>query len=567
MRFPLCLAICTGAAIFAGTATIRAADPKPAPADTKAPAASAAAEKKAPEPGLADAPATYKVKRELFKIELSLKGVFEAEKATEVILRPEVWAGMEVEKAVDHGQTVKRGDVLLQCDLDKIDEELADQRAKAAITELSIKQAEEALRSLEVSTPMDLKLAIIAQQHVQEDLDRFLKIDRPMSEKLANFMVKSSENYLEYEREELQQLEKMYKADELTEETEKIVLKRQRNAVESSEMMLERARADRDEILKVELPRRQETYQQARERQDLVTARAKVTLPVALEQQRRELAKLKLDRAKDEQKLKKLAADRESLIVRAPTDGVVYYGRFVRGKWSGVETVADSLRRGGAIGKNTVIMTIVAPRPLFVRATVSEADLDKTRSGMKGIVRPTAYPELRLDATLSRVDPIPTASESFDARIDVNLGGGDKRTEAIVPGMACTAKFMTYVDRKAIVLPAKSVFDEDLDEDRHFVFLARKGAEPEKRFVTIGKRTDDKVEIARGLAEGDEVLQERPKDKPPAAEKPKEPEKKPAETPKPKESPKKKPAPETTKKPATDKKDPAKQPAKQGAKK
>jgi len=454
-----------------------------------------------------------------------------------------------VAKAVEHGQAVKRGDLLVECDLDKIDEEIADLCAKVAISELSVKQAEEGVRMLEVSTPLDLKLAERSRQHAQEDLARFLKIDRPMSEKMADFLAKSAQHRLEYEREELQQLEKMYKADDLTEETEEIVLRRQRNAVESAEFMLDLARMDRNETFEVEIPRRNESLEQSRERLELLAARAKATLPTALDQQRRELAKAKLERTKDEQKLKMLLADRESLSVRAPADGVVYYGRFVRGKWSGPETAAETLRRGGSIGKNTVVMTIVALRPMSIRAAVSESDLEKIHPGLKGTARPAAYPDLRLDATLARVDAIPSASDSFDAKIDVSLDGGDKRTASLVPGMACTVKMVSYLDKRALVAPAKAVFREDLDEDQRYVFLARKEGKPEKRSVTVGKQSEDKVEIVRGLAEGDEVMLERPKETPAAAEPQKEAAKKPAESPAAKEPAKKPPAPEAPKKP------------------
>ena len=52
---------------------------------------------------------------------------------------------------------------------------------------------------------------------------------------------------LEYEEEELRQLEKMYKADEATEETEKIVLKRARDTVKRAKFVLERTQAECDE--------------------------------------------------------------------------------------------------------------------------------------------------------------------------------------------------------------------------------------------------------------------------------------------------------------------------------
>jgi multidrug resistance efflux pump len=521
--------------------------------DLKAAPKAGSPDKKAAEPAPAETPPTQKVKREPFKIELSLKGVFEAQTMAEVVLRPEVWSNAEVVKAVEHGQAVKRGDLLVQCDLSKIDDEIADLRVKAAISEVALKQADENLRSLEAATPLDLKLAERTQRNAEEDLARFLKIDRPMMEKMADFYLKMSEHMLEYEREELRQLEKMYKADELTEETEEIVLRRQRNAVESAEFMLQRARVSRDETLQIELPRRKETMEQNSQRQELLASKTKITLPAALEQQRRELAKLKLERARDEEKLKKLLADRETLTIRAAADGVVYYGRFTRGKWSGADTVAENLRRGGSISKNAVVMTIVAPRPMFVRAAVGEGDLDKIRAGLAATVRPSAYPDLKLPGSVTRVEGIPSTPESFDAQIDVKLDGSDKRAASIVPGMACTVKLIPYADRRALVVPAKAVFEEEMDEDSRYVFVAGKDGKPQKRPVVVGKKSDDKVEIIRGLAEQDEVLLERPKEssagrdskkEPPQ----KEPPKKAAETPQAKEPAKKDSTPETPKK-------------------
>jgi hypothetical protein len=129
--------------------------------------------------------------------------------------------------------------------------------------------------------------------------------------------------------------------------------------------------------------------------------------------------------------------------------------------------MAGSLRRGGMITKNAVLMTIVAPRPMFVRATVSEGDLDKIRTGLAATVRPAAYPDLKLAGSVSRIDGIPTASDAFDAQIDVKLDAGDQRATAVVPGMTCTAKLIPYADRRALVVPAKAVFEEELDEDSH----------------------------------------------------------------------------------------------------
>ena len=216
------------------------------------------------------------------------------------------------------------------------------------------------------------------------------------------------------------------------------------------------------------------------------------------------------------------------MTLKAPIDGTVYYGRFVRGKWSGLETLADILRPGGIVQKNVVVMTIVEPKPLFVRCTVPEADLDKVRRGMKGSVRPVAFPEARLAGTVTRVEPVPTAAESFEVRVELKP---DDKAPALVPGMACAAKFVPYLDKQALLAPAKAVFTDDVEEDKSYVFVTTDGGKTSaKRPVVVGKRSDDQVEIVRGLAEGESILLERPKDAAPApdAAKPAPPEKKPA---------------------------------------
>jgi hypothetical protein len=155
---------------------------------------------------------------------------------------------------------------------------------------------------------------------------------------------------------------------------------------------------------------------------------------------------------------------------------------------------------------------------------------------------------LKLAGAVTRVEGIPSAPESFDAQIDVRFDGSEKRAAAIVPGMACTVKLVPYADRRALVVPAKAVFEEEMDEDSRYVFVAGKDGKPQKRPVVIGKKTDDKVEIIRGLAEQDEVLLERPKEPSAGAEPKKETPTKAAETPKAKEPAKKDSAPEAAKK-------------------
>ena len=63
-----------------------------------------------------------------------------------------------------------------------------------------------------------------------------------------------------YQKEELEQLERMYKADDLTEETEEIILTRAQHGVDAAKYRLKKAIAAQDRFLNVVLPRQAEDF-------------------------------------------------------------------------------------------------------------------------------------------------------------------------------------------------------------------------------------------------------------------------------------------------------------------
>ena len=492
--------------VEAKTPTVSEKKPETQKAQAEEPKAETAETKEKPQ---AAKPATAKITREPLKVDISLKGVFEATSRSEVVLRPKQWRELTVLKAVDHGQEVRKGDVLVELDFEKIDDQIADVRKDLELSELSLKLAEANLKILEAATPLDLKLAERNKKIVDEDLARFLKVDKPLVIKSADFMLKIAENNLQYEEEELRQLEKMYKADELTEDTEEIILKRQRDAVERARFYFENSKVNHEEALKIDLPREEETRTFLAEQQALLNQRTQATLPVSLEQQRIQMEKMKVERKRAQDRLEELLADREEMAVKSPTDGIVYYGQYVRGQWSGDTTAADSLRQGGTLTRDKVFMTIVKPRPLVVRAEVPESSLHYVKPGLKATVAPTGYPEMKFNATLDAVQAVPLGGQ-FAATVKVSL---PHEAEPLMPGMNCTVKATPYLKKSALVAPASAVFSEKLDEDRKYVYLHREGKKPQKQPVVVGKKSGDKIEILEGLDKGDEILLEEPKEK------------------------------------------------------
>jgi multidrug resistance efflux pump len=451
------------------------------------------------------APDTVKVKKQRFKIDVTLDGIFEAQHMTEVVLRSKEWSDFEVLSAVEHGTRVNPGDVLATLDTEKIDKTIGDLCHDQVVSRLALQEAESLLVALRATVPLDLAATQRSQRIADEDLSYFLNVDRPLSQRIVDFNVKLSENNLAYEKEELRQLEKMYKADDLVEETEEIILKRTRDTVERAKFMVELMKSERDNFLKMRLPRVEETVKTAAQRQALDTQKTKATLPLASRRAELALEKLKVEAARSEEKLKRLMTDRAAMIVKAPVGGVVYYGRYSRGKWGGLETIADKLRRGGRLTADDVFMTIVETRPLLVRTLVSEKQLQFVTAGLKAIVRPTSYPDLKLAAIVQSVGRFPLGSKEFDARLTVAT---DEAAAAVVPGMTCDVKLIAYQKPDALVVPVSTVGSDDNEPQKQYVSLVGKDGKTTRREVTAGKRNDKQIEILGGLVAGDEILEE-----------------------------------------------------------
>ncbi len=458
-------------------------------------------------PGLAVKPPTHKVEKAPFKVEVILKGVFESSALAEVSIKPEVWSGamggLTVVKAVEPGTAVKAGDVLLTLDREKIDRAIRDLEADQQLADLSIRLAEQELPLLERSAPLDQAQAEQAKARADEDLRKFLDTDRPLAADGAEFGARNAKNNLEYVEEELKQLQKMYRKD-LTEETEEIILKRQRNQVENARFLLKQAEHRRDQVLKVELPRREQDLKDAAAKAAIALEKARTTLPLTVNQKRLALEKAKYERARGAERLANLKKDRELFTVKSPADGIVYYGRCVQGQWPAAAGLVAKLQKGGSVSPDEVFMTVVRPRPVAVRAAVEEKDRGLVAVGAACRVTPAALPDVKLAGKIDRVSRVPVGG-SFEAVVAFDAAPGD----AVVPGMACTVKVTTYTNPEAVVVPAVAVFDDELDEDRHYVYVAA-ATGPEKRPVTVGKRSGGRAEITAGLQAGDEILLAKP---------------------------------------------------------
>lgn len=445
-------------------------------------------------------PDTVTIKAEPLKVEVNLDGVFESSRTAEISVRPEVWTQLVVASVVAHGQQVNPGDNLIEFDTQKLDVAIEDLETELAVQELAGRQGAADLQALTKSVPEDLAAARRAADEAAENLERYMTIDRAASIKDMEQQVTSARNSLLYMKEEFDQLEKMYKADDLTEETEEIVLTRARHSLQAVKYRLKRTLAGQDAFLDISLPRREANLRQQQERTALALEKSEFKLPASLSAMKLAQEKLQIGLRKTRQKLERIQNDRKLMIVHAPVGGTIYYGQAARGKWPSATTTAKSLTVGSPAKSKQVLMTIVRNKNLFVRATLEEKQLQEVRPGGKVDVVPTAFPDVKLRGTVQTVSAIPIATGKFDCVI--NTLSNDRR---IVAGMTCKANVQVYNQPNAILVPKTAVDVQD-DSKTGIVDLVRKNDKSRKQRVRIGRTVDERLEILSGLKPDDKIL-------------------------------------------------------------
>ena len=214
-------------------------------------------------------PKTHKVAPGLFKISFEADGVFASSGTREISIDTQSWGVLTVLEAQPHGALVKKGDTLVKLDLEKIEQKLRELRFGLEVSTLDLQVAEAELKLLESTSPMELAALERSNQRVQEDLELFLKTQLPHQKQSAEVSLKGAKDALAYAEEELNQLRKMYEADDLTEETEEIILKRAQASVDRAKFALKGAELRKSETFRHTLPRKTLDIEESARRSEL----------------------------------------------------------------------------------------------------------------------------------------------------------------------------------------------------------------------------------------------------------------------------------------------------------
>jgi RND family efflux transporter MFP subunit len=174
----------------------------------------------------------------------------------------------------------------------------------------------------------------------------------------------------------------------------------------------------------------------------------------------------------------------KTMTLTAPFDGVVMEKMVVAG-----QGVMPGMKLYRLANLSTV----------WIEGEVFEQDLGLIRVGAPARVELTAYPGRSFTGRVSFVWPtVDEQSRAGRVRVVLANPGG-----LIRPGMYATLRFDAALGRDLVSVPAEAVV---MTGERNLVFVVGRDGMLQPREVTIGARTENRIEIRRGLEPGERVV-------------------------------------------------------------
>lgn len=414
-------------------------------------------------------------------------------------LDAESWTDFVIERIAPHGAEVAKGELLVKFEREAIDRKRDDLRRALKSGALALASQELALAKLTEETAMKLEASRRAARIAAEELEYFTTTGRKAAEEEAANGLENASQRLDAAREELKQLRLMYEADDLTEQTEEIILKRQEYAVKSAELGFRLSELSTRRTLEVMIPRQAEELAAAAKSADIELEKVRNNLPRALEIARLEFEAATETRNRELEALADLDKDAALMEISAPNDGIFYHGSLAEGRWT-LGELAKSLVQGGRVPTAKPFATLVpVDAPLVLTAHVGEAMTRGLEKQLRGIATLAGREELTLVATVADRATLPAADGSYRVDLTTRLPEDPR----LLPGMTVECHFVLHRNESVIVLPAKAL--QLADDGKWTVQVKLADGKSAPREVVRGRMDGERVEILSGL-EPDQVV-------------------------------------------------------------
>ena len=414
-------------------------------------------------------------------------------------LVPLEWTDFEITDLATHGSKVAAGDLLARFDTEKVDRWIEDKRAAIAAKEIALSTARRNLKVLEDTASFRLDAWRRAAAIAKEENEYFTTTRRKADEERADHALRRAEWRLDNEKEELEQLAAMYAADDLTEQTEEIILTRQKNSVQSAELALRLEKLDHHRTHKVLLPREAVRLAEAARDSAVQAAKQEKEIPETIEATKLEVAALERGLALEREQLAKVTKDRTLFEFKAPADGWFYHGEIRDGRWTAGELIKTLVVHGKPVLKRPVATFVPAAAGKRLVAHVDEAT---ARSLAADAVGTASFPGIEDAPVETNVESV-AAAPGTDGTWRVDLAAAWPEGMSVPVGSQARVRVVAYHKDATLAVPSKAL---SFGADGWSVEVKQADGKTQRRPVTRGRVNDEHTEILAGLEPGQVII-------------------------------------------------------------
>jgi cobalt-zinc-cadmium efflux system membrane fusion protein len=153
---------------------------------------------------------------------------------------------------------------------------------------------------------------------------------------------------------------------------------------------------------------------------------------------------------------------------------------------------------GATVGSDANLFKIINVESVWIDANVFEKDLARVKGGQMVKVTVPSFPGATFVGQVILVSSI-VDSETRTVKVRTEVSNRDGRLK---PDMFANVEIVTNLRPAAISVPLSAVLE---DGGKSVVFVSD-GSNYQKKEVTLGLKSEDRVEILEGLKEGDKVV-------------------------------------------------------------
>ncbi|MGE5612326.1 MAG: hypothetical protein ACM359_23970 [Bacillota bacterium] len=438
------------------------------------------------------------VKKGKLSLNIQAEGMLLPVEPFEVKLKMKAYSGpLTVVSIAPAWGKVKAGDVLLELDPTNLKWAMEEAENGLATAKANLKKAEADAELADKGEALALRMQQDAVKNAEGAWKWWESVDGPLMLQSADLQVKYAEDAVGDQDDELEQLRKMYKSEELTNATADIVIKRAVRSLERAKITSKNQQEHREKTRAYDYPIARQRVLDGLEQARQQLASLKIAQEQAAVARKGSLASARIALEQAEKRVAELKEDGELFAVKSQADGVVMYGQVAGETWQGGDP--KGLKAGERLAAGQVVMRVFTPGKMRMEIGLGEKQGFWVEKGMKAKVTPTAFPMTSYEATCGAVVAMPQGNAAVVGfQLPLTLPEVDRR---LLPGMKASVHIEAGPAREVLLVPVKAVVDGK-------VWVKSKDGKVKVREVVVGQSDGQDAEVCSGVKEGEEVLAE-----------------------------------------------------------